>query len=55
MAVDAGDNGFGIETDDHPVRNDKIGFPLEGKMSPGDFKLLKFVFDEPHISADKSA
>ncbi|KAL6185476.1 hypothetical protein ACLB2K_041609 [Fragaria x ananassa] len=55
VAVDAGDNGFGIETDDHPVGNDKIGFLLEGKMSPGDFKLLKFVFDEPHIGADKSS
>lgn len=55
MAVDGGDNAFGLERDDELVGNDNNDFLLKAKTSPEDLKLLKFVFDEPHISADKSA
>ncbi|KAL6189256.1 hypothetical protein ACLB2K_040645 [Fragaria x ananassa] len=54
LVVDGGDNRFGIKRDDHPVGNEKIGFPLEGKMSQGDIKLLKFLFDETRTGSDKS-
>ncbi|KAL6197571.1 hypothetical protein ACLB2K_033179 [Fragaria x ananassa] len=55
VAVDGGDNAFGLERDDELVGNDNNDFLLKAKTSPEDLKLLKFVFDEPHISADKSA